>query len=34
LRGVQGFCGFCQVEIAPGSFLNKSKLMQVHGKLP
>ena len=34
LRGVQGFGGFRQVEVAPSRFLNKSKLVQVHGMSP
>jgi hypothetical protein len=29
---VQGFGSFSQVEVAPGSFLDKSKLVQVHGQ--
>jgi hypothetical protein len=30
LGGVQGFGGFRQVELAPNSFLDESKLVQVH----
>ena len=30
LRGVEGFGRLGQVEVAPGSFLNKTKLMQIH----
>ncbi|MNF06845.1 hypothetical protein D3C80_2068870 [compost metagenome] len=31
LRGVQGFCGLGEVEIAARGFLNEAELMQVHG---
>ena len=30
LRGVQGFGGFSQVEVASSGFLDEAKLVQVH----